>query len=179
MLTLSLLRHAKSSWSDARLKDFDRPLNERGLKAAPCMGAFLARRRLIPGLVLCSPAVRARQTLKLVRPAFKPGPDVVYEAALYLAAPRAMLKRIREVGADVRHLMLVGHNPGLQELALELAGSGPAEELEALARKLPTAALVVLSFEAESWAGVKPGSGRLEVFTSPKQLEEEEMERSQ
>ena len=175
MLTLSLLRHAKSSWSDARVKDFDRPLNERGLKAAPRMGSFMAARRLTPDLVLCSSAERARQTLKLVRPAFRTAPEVVCEEALYLAAPRALLKRIQQVGDEVRHLMLVGHNPGLQELALELAGAGPAAALDALTEKLPTAGLVVLTFDAGSWQEVKRGSGRLEAFMSPRRLE---MERS-
>ncbi|HEX5959398.1 MAG TPA: histidine phosphatase family protein [Hyphomicrobiaceae bacterium] len=178
MLTLSLLRHAKSSWSDARLKDFDRPLNERGLKEAPRIGTFMARRGLVPALVLCSPAARARQTLNLVRPTFKPAPQVVYEDALYLASPRAMLKRIEQVTAEARHLMLVGHNPGLQELALELTGAGPAEALEAVAQKLPTAGLVILSFDADSWSKIKPGAGRLEAFMSPKRLETDEMERS-
>jgi phosphohistidine phosphatase len=112
MLTLSLLRHAKSSWADSRLKDIDRPLNERGEKDAPRMGGHLARQGLVPDLVLCSPAVRTRQTLALVLPHLKPSPEIVYDDALYPGTPPAILKRLRNVAAEVRHAMIVGHNPG-------------------------------------------------------------------
>jgi phosphohistidine phosphatase len=171
MLTLSLLRHAKSSWADARLRDIERPLNERGEKAAPRVGAFMARRDLIPDLILCSPAVRTRQTLDLVLPYLKAAPTVVYEDALYLASPATLLKRIHQVGSRVRHTMLVGHDPGMHLLALELAGSGPDEDLHALAEKFPTAGLAVIVFEARSWTKVKAGGGRLELFAAPKRLQ--------
>jgi phosphohistidine phosphatase len=178
MLTLSLLRHAKSSWSDARLRDIERPLNERGELTAPRVGAFMAKRGLVPDLVLCSTAVRARQTLDLVLRRLKGGeegskeaaPEVVYEDALYLASLAAMLKRVRKVAAKVRHVLIVGHNPGLQSLALELAGSGPAEELEALAEKFPTGGLAVIAFAGRGWSKIKPGAGRLELFMVPKRL---------
>jgi phosphohistidine phosphatase len=170
MLTLSLMRHAKSSWSDARLKDFDRPLSDRGEKAAPRMGAFMARHGLAPDLILCSPAARARQTLDLVLPHFKAAPAVVYEDALYLASPRSMLKRIHKVAAKVRHTMVIGHNPGLQALAQDLAGSGAPEDLEALAEKLPTAGLAVIVLNVRNWAKVGRSGGRLELFTAPKRL---------
>src|SRR5262245_23008202 len=117
MLTLSLLRHAKSSWADPRLKDFERPLNERGEEAAPRMGAFMARRGIAPELILCSTAVRARQTLEFVRPHLRGNPKVVYEDTLYLASPSVMLKHIGKVPAKVHHAMLVGHDPGLHTLA--------------------------------------------------------------
>jgi phosphohistidine phosphatase len=172
MLTLSLLRHAKSSWSDARLRDFERPLNERGAKAAPRMGAFMARRRLVPDLMLCSPAVRARQTLDLVRPCFHGAPRVAYEDALYLASSATMLGLIRKAPANVRHTMVIGHDPGMHTLALELAGSGPEEELQALAEKLPTAGLVLIEFEAGDWRELRSGAGRLKLFMTPKRLAE-------
>ena len=95
MLTLSLLRHAKSSWEDGSLKDFERPLAKRGESAAPRMGAFMAERGLAPQLILCSPAVRARQTLDLVLPHLAGDPSVLYEDRLYLAAPSALLARLR------------------------------------------------------------------------------------
>jgi phosphohistidine phosphatase len=170
MLTLSLLRHAKSSWSDARLKDIERPLNDRGEEAAPRMAVFMARRGITPDLILCSPAVRARQTLDLVLPRFKGRPAVAVEDSLYLAAPAALLKRIQSVGADVEHLMIVGHDPGMHALALELAGSGADKDLAALAEKFPTAGLAVLEFQERSWSRVRPGTGRLVLFTAPKRL---------
>jgi phosphohistidine phosphatase len=170
MLTLSLLRHGKSSWSNARLKDIERPLSERGEKAVPRMGAFMARHGLAPDLILCSPAVRARQTLDLVLPHLKAAPAVVYEDALYLASPRSMLKRIHKVAAKVRHTLIVGHNPGLQALAQDLAGAGTPEDLEALAEKFSTAGLAVIVFGARSWTKVERGGGRLELFMAPKRL---------
>ena len=94
MLTLSLLRHAKSSWDDASLNDFDRPLSERGENAAPRVGAYMAAQGLAPEFVLCSPAVRARQTLDLVLPHLAGGPTVVYEDSFYLAAPSVLLATI-------------------------------------------------------------------------------------
>src|SRR5262245_41251119 len=170
MLTLSLLRHAKSSWSDPRLKDFERPLNDRGETAAPRMGAFMARRGLAPDLILCSTAVRARQTLNLVLPHLKGAPAVAYEDALYLASSATMLKRLHKVPAGVSHIMIVGHDPGMQTLAMELAGSGRADDLERLAQKFPTAGLAVIVFETSAWPKVHWGGGRLELFMAPKLL---------
>jgi phosphohistidine phosphatase len=174
MRTLSLLRHAKSSRSDNRLKDIEkdieRPLSDRGEAAAPRMGAFMARQGLVPDLILCSPAVRTRRTLELALPRLKASPRVVYDDALYLGAPAAMLARLRKVAAKVHHVMIVGHNPGLQALALTLAGTGAEADLAALAEKLPTAGLAVIDLDAPSWTKVKPGSGRLRLFAAPKRL---------
>src|SRR5262245_48170316 len=141
MLTLSLLRHAKSSWDDGSLQDFDRPLAKRGQSAAPRMGRFMAERGLAPQLILCSPAVRARQTLDLVLPHLSGGPTIVYEDGFYLAASSVLLARLRKVEDKVAHVLIVGHDPGIQGLALELSGSGKGEALKALGRKFPTAAL--------------------------------------
>jgi phosphohistidine phosphatase len=171
MLTLSLLRHAKSSWSDPRLKDFERPLNDRGETAAPRMGAFMARRGLAPDLILCSTAVRARQTLNLALPHLKGAPAVTYEDALYLASSATMLKRLHRIGAEVRHTMIVGHDPGMHALAMELAGSGRSDDLGRLAEKFPTAGLAVIVFDVDAWSEVHWGGGRLKLFTAPKRLQ--------
>jgi phosphohistidine phosphatase len=170
MLTLSLLRHAKSNWDDPTLKDFDRPLAKRGENAAPRMGAYMEKQGLAPDLVLCSPAVRARQTLDLVLPHLAGGPTVVFEDNFYLAAPTIMLARVRKIDAKVRHVLIVGHDPGMQGLALELSGSGEVQALQALAAKFPTAGLAVIGFKARDWSKVGPGKGRLELFVSPKML---------
>ena len=171
MLTLSLFRHAKSSWDNPDLQDFDRPLNERGETAAPQMGAFMAEHGIVPDLILCSPAARARQTLDLALPHLPSKPTVNYEDALYLTASETLLKRIRKLEANVHHVMMVGHDPGLHRLATELSGSGDPELLQALARKFPTAGLVVIQFKVTSWSKVRPGMGHLEVFMTPKRLE--------
>lgn len=170
MLTLSLLRHAKSSWDDSSLGDFERPLARRGETAAPRMGEFMARQGLAPDLVLCSSAVRARQTLDLVLPRLADRPQVVYEDSFYLAAPSVMLARVRKVDARVRHVLVVGHDPGMQGLALELAGEGDPKLLQALGAKFPTAGLAVIRFKARSWAKIGCGTGRLELFATPKSL---------
>jgi phosphohistidine phosphatase len=170
MLTLSLLRHAKSSWEDASLADFGRPLAKRGETAAPRMGAFIARHGLAPDLILCSPAVRTRQTLDLVLPYLGDSPTVVYEDSFYLAAPSALLARLRKIDGEVGHAMIIGHDPGLQRLALELAGEGEADMLRAIAAKFPTAGLAVIRFKAREWPRIGPGKGRLELFMTPKTL---------
>jgi phosphohistidine phosphatase len=170
MLTLSLLRHAKSSWAEPSQEDFDRPLNERGREAAPAMGKYMAAQKLAPDLILCSTAVRARETLELVLPHLPHGTVVEYEDGLYLTAATMMLKRVRAIGSDVGHLMLIGHDPGIHALATKLAGSGDPELLDALAAKFPTAGLAVIVFDAKGWNAVKPGEGRLKIFMTPKRL---------
>jgi phosphohistidine phosphatase len=176
MLTLSLLRHAKSSWDKPGLDDYDRPLAKRGKKAAPEIGAALAAMGLRPDLVLCSGAVRARETLDLVLPKLgPPPPEIVYDDAIYMATPATLLARLRAIAASTewgtpRHVLLVGHNPGMEELALLLIGSGAADDTARMAEKFPTAAVAVVAFNAEDWSGIKPGAGRLEHFLTPKGL---------
>ncbi len=101
------------------------------------MGAFMAEHGIAPDLVLCSPSVRTRQTLDLVLPHFSPATTVVYEDALYLALASTLLKRIRELEADISHAMIVAHDPGLHQLAMELPGSGDPDVLQALAAEVP------------------------------------------
>lgn len=173
MLTLTLLRHAKSNWDDPSLEDFDRPLGRRGRDAAPKMGEALAARGLKPDLIICSGAVRARQTLELVVDAFgSPTPHVVFDDAVYMATPQVLLARLRaHTGSEAPgHVMIVGHNPGLEELALQLAVRGPADERGRMAEKFPTASAAVIAFNADDWSDVGPGSGKLELFLTPKQL---------
>jgi phosphohistidine phosphatase len=176
MLTLTLLRHAKSSWGDPALDDHDRPLAERGKKAAPDMGTALAAMGLRPDLVICSSAARARATLDLVLGKLgAPVPQVIYDDGVYMATPERLLARLHRIGlsetGQIPHrVMLVGHNPGLEELALLLVGSGAANDRARMAEKFPTAALAVISFNADSWGLIAPGAGRLEHFLTPKQL---------
>ena len=124
MLTLSLLRHAKSSWKDPTIADHDRPLNTRGTTEAPVMGKAMAEHGLDPDLVLCSTARRTRDTLQLVLPELKTEPKIVYEDGLYHGTAQEMLDLLREVAAPASQVLLVGHNPELQSFALDLIGSG-------------------------------------------------------
>jgi phosphohistidine phosphatase len=170
MLTLLLLRHAKSSWDDPGLDDYDRPLAKRGEKAAPRMGAEIAELGLKPDVILCSSAVRTRETLALVLPEIGGKPEVVYDDAIYLAAPETLLAKVRAVSGAPKSVMVVGHNPGMEELAALLVGDGDKSERKPMAEKFPTCALAVITFEAKDWAGIAPGAGTLTRFITPAQL---------
>ena len=172
MLTLALLRHAKSSWTGG-LADYDRPLAKRGQKAAPEVGAELGFLGVHPDLVLCSGAARTRETIALLLP--KLGgtpPKVVYDDAIYMATPATLLSLLRKIpdGSGPRSVMIVGHNPGLEELAALLVGGGGDDALSRMAVKFPAGAVAVISFDAASWSAIAPGSGSLEHFITPKRL---------
>lgn len=172
MLTLLLMRHAKSSWADAGQSDFERPLAKRGQAAAPEIGAWIAAHDLKPDLVICSSAVRTRETLKLALPKLgTPSPRVEIDDELYLASPAEMLERLYALGAGPKRVMLVAHNPGLQALASALAGRGPKAARSELAVKFPTAALAVLTFAVDAWTDVRPNSGQLMHFITPRTLD--------
>lgn len=171
MLELLLLRHAKSAWDQPFGDDHDRDLAPRGVKAARRIGRELAQRRLVPDLVLCSTATRARRTLDLVLPAFADAPPVRYLRSLYLAAPSRMLEIAQRQPPDVHRLMLVGHDPGMHGVAQRLAGSGDAADLAALTAKFPTGACVRLAFPVASWREIGEGAGRLMDFLRPRELD--------
>jgi phosphohistidine phosphatase len=170
MLTLSLLRHAKSSWKKPMLPDHDRPLAARGETDAPMMGKAMTERGIDPDLVLCSSARRARDTLALVLPQLKIEPKVVYEDALYHATPAEMLDRLRQVAPGASRVMVVGHNPEIQSFALDLVGSGPKHFRDRLREKYPTAGLAVINFASGLWSSITVNSGTLILFLSPREL---------
>jgi phosphohistidine phosphatase len=174
MLTLLLLRHAKSSWEVPALADYDRPLAKRGQKAAPRMGAEIGALGLNPDLVLCSGAARTRETLALVLGAIGAPPrEVVYDDAIYMAPPTQLLTVLRGLpaGPDAPStVMVVGHNPGLEELAELLVGSGDEELRELLEEKFPTGALAVITFDTARWGDIAPGTGTLTRFVTPARL---------
>lgn len=165
---LVLLRHAKSSWESDAARDVDRPLAARGEAAAPEIGRFLAERDLWPEWVLCSPAKRTRQTWKRVRPAVELAPVLVYDPALYLASARTILARIKETPARITTTMVIGHNPGLQELAAELAQPADAAVAAAVAAKFPTAAVLALAFDTAGWSDLDTEPGRVLAWRTPK-----------
>lgn len=171
MLHLALLRHAKSSWDNLRLTDIERPLNARGEAAAPVMGRHIASLGFKPDLILCSTAKRTCQTLELIAPHLSLEDCVTrHDQDIYDASAADLLDILQHRGGGSHRILLIGHNPGLQNLALQLAGSGDAGLLALMADKFPTAALVILSFELPHWRDLKPGLGRLETFTAPKLL---------
>ena len=168
MHTVHLLRHAKSSWEDQGLADHDRPLAPRGIRAATRMREHLREEGIRPDLVLCSTAVRASQTLELVRPALA-GARVEIEPALYAASAHAILDRLRALAEPVRSVMVVAHNPGLQDLAVHLAAGGA--RLDELIGKYPTCALATLVFPNDSWSSIDAGDAELAGYTVPRELD--------
>jgi phosphohistidine phosphatase len=163
-----LLRHAKSDWSQPGQCDHDRALNARGRDAAPQMGAFLADQGLIPDCVRVSTARRTRDTWNHVAAALPRPPVALFDARLYEAAPGDILDVIRETPASCRALLVVGHNPGLQELAMMLTRSGAAGARKRLAEKFPTAGLAVIDIAIDDWAQLQPRRGRLSLFATPR-----------
>lgn len=169
MTTLFLLRHAKSSWDDPALPDHDRPLAPRGVKAARRIAEHLQSARIRPELVLCSSARRTRDTLALVEPALATYVTVEIEDELYGAGPSELIERLRRVDSEVDSAMLIGHNPGLQDLAVELAGGGDADALEQLHAKFPTAALATLELTSP-WAALASDDATLTSLVLPRRL---------
>jgi phosphohistidine phosphatase len=175
MRTLTLLRHAKSSWDHPGLDDRARPLAPRGERAAPAMARHLLDMGQIPERVLCSDAVRTRQTWQRVSDIWSEVghfPAVRFVPALYLASPHTLLEHVHRVSTRVENLMLVGHNPGLHELVLLLARVDVVDPLplERVQEKLPTGAVVVLEIPAASWEEVGPGGAVVADFVRPKDL---------
>ncbi|MBZ9887070.1 histidine phosphatase family protein [Mesorhizobium sp. BR1-1-3] len=168
MRQLLLLRHAKSSWDDPDLDDFDRPLAERGSKAARLMGRELAARGWLPDLALVSAALRTRETWRLVAAELPVPPQVAFLKALYDASAADILSQIGQTDASSGSFLVIGHNPGLEQLARQLAGPGSdAKAIARLEEKFPTAALARVVFEGD-WFGVSPA--RLTHCLRPKDL---------
>jgi phosphohistidine phosphatase len=176
MRRLMLLRHAKTENDAPSGRDRDRRLDNRGRADAAEIGGWIGRHPPFADLVLVSPAVRAHQTWDIAWEAMKdssPEPQVELVPELYGADPSHLLQTIRAASeADPRRLMLVGHNPGMHELALALAGSGDAAARKALADNLPTSALAVFDFAVDDWAEVAFRRGRLALFVTPKLLKQ-------
>ncbi len=176
MRRLMLLRHAKTENDAPSGRDQDRRLDCRGHKDAAEIGGWIGRHPPFPDSVLVSQAVRAHQTWEVAWEAMKqlaPEPQVELVAELYGADPLQLLETIRSAaGTDPKRLMLVGHNPGMHELALALAGSGDAAGRKALADNLPTSGLAVFDFDIDDWGGVAFRRGRLVLFVSPKLLKQ-------
>ncbi|MGE0094677.1 MAG: histidine phosphatase family protein [Alphaproteobacteria bacterium] len=168
--TLCLLRHAKSSWADPALDDFDRPLNQRGRSSMVPLGLYIGEKKLHPDSILCSSAQRTRETLSLLLPWLRGEAAIRIERSLYLANANELLMRLRRTEDEASCLLMIGHNPGLEDLAGMLAGTGDAFASAAMQEKFPTAALAVLDFDAAHWADVAPDKGELRAFVSPKLL---------
>jgi phosphohistidine phosphatase len=160
MKTLYILRHAKSSWNYANLSDFERPLNERGIKTAPFMGELMAKKNFQPDLILSSPAARAKQTALLVRKAGRMKAEIKYDERIYEASPLRLMEIVSEIENETESVLLVGHNPGLEGLVKFLTGEF---------QSMPTAALAVVDLKTEDWKSVHPDCCALRALIRPKE----------
>jgi phosphohistidine phosphatase len=172
MRELQLFRHAKSRRDRPEAEDHERDLAPRGERSARRMGELAQEKGAVPTLVLCSTARRAVHTIELAAEAWTSRPPIRFLKALYLADPSRLLAVVRQQPADVERLMLVGHNPGLQRLAVALVqdieGTGSGRSL---AEKFPTGALARIALDRDDWSGAEASSGRLLAFWRPRDLE--------
>ena len=164
---LVVLRHAKSDWPEG-VPDHERPLAGRGRRDAPAAGRALVEADCLPDLAVCSTAVRARQTWQLASAQWGTPPPVRYEPRVYAADVPELLGVVRETPAEVETLLLVGHNPGLEELVLDLAGDALDDALDELRLKFPTSAIAVLAWYGPTWRSLAPGTALLTSMTVPR-----------
>jgi len=161
MKRLFILRHAKSSWTGIDLADFDRPLNERGLQAAPFMGRYIADKGYMPDAIVSSPARRARETAELVKEYSGFEPEIGFDERIYEASPNTLREVASELPDHVDSAMIVGHNPGVEGFIRHLTGQ---------VEPMPTAALAVVELDIDSWGKIDHLSGRVVSVIRPKEL---------
>lgn len=162
MKRLLLLRHAKSDWDDSSLRDFDRPLAPRGERDAPRIGKALRKSGVVPDLIVSSPAARARATIEAVTQAAKLANEIEFDEAVYGASSAELMKLIRRLPDRSECTLLVGHNPGFEDLLGRLTGSH---------ERMPTAALACVEFDIDRWDDVEDKKGRLVWLLTPKHLD--------
>jgi phosphohistidine phosphatase len=163
MKKLLLLRHAKSSWEDTSLPDFERPLNERGRRAAPLVGRFLNERGIRPELVVCSPAKRTRETIALVLEAAGIETELRFDERIYEAGLQSLLDVVSGIEDEKAEVLLVGHNPGFEYLLERLTGASA---------RMPTAALARIILDADNWNEAHATGGRLDWLVKARELAE-------
>jgi phosphohistidine phosphatase len=169
---LSLYRHAKSDWTDPRARDFDRPLNARGRKGAMAMGQHIRNAEFGCARILASPAVRCAETIELSSEASGHNYPVIWDRRIYLASSATLLDLLREQNGDPTSILMVGHNPGLEDLIFDLVpddGSSPLRDI--IEEKLPTAGYAVLELDIAQWADTAPGCAKLIHLSRPRDLD--------
>ncbi len=165
MKTLILLRHAKSSWKDESLQDIERPLNDRGIGATGTIGSYIRKQKIAPEVIISSPAQRARQTAELVLKSARLKLEPRFDERIYEAGVQNLMEVVSQTANDTTSVMLIGHNPGFEELLESLTGE---------ARRLPTAALAYIELNIEKWSKLRNGVGHLKWLVTPKELQRAE-----
>lgn len=172
-MRLLLLRHAKSDWGDQELADIDRPLNSRGKSAAITMARYLREQKLLPNVILCSTAQRTRETLARLMPHLPQEAHIELMSDLYWQSEDSYATLISKHGGRAQNVMVIGHNPATEDTALDLVGTSAPDALSDLQEKYPTAALAVIDFDFTDWSELAPGTGHLERFVKPRDLQSE------
>jgi phosphohistidine phosphatase len=170
MKRLAVLRHAKSSWADPGMADFDRPLNERGRKAARLIGREMTARKMRFDCVLASPAERVRETIRGVQEEYRLEPAVRFEQRIYEAGARTVVDLVKGLPDDCESVLLVGHNPGLHELVLDLADRDEHGFRDRIRGKFPTAALASVELPVKTWRNLQAGTGKIVELILPREL---------
>jgi phosphohistidine phosphatase len=172
MKRLTLLRHAKSDWLDRSLRDFDRPLNARGMKGAKAMGLYAAEKKMVFDAVVASPAVRVTETIDHFEAAYGQTLHPDWDRRVYLASSVTLIDVLRGVDDSANHVLMVGHNPGLEDLVFDLVpddGSSPLRDV--VEEKFPTAALAIMELSIDRWADLDNRTARLIEVTRPRDLD--------
>ena len=173
-LTLTLFRHAKSSWDDSVPRDFDRPLNKRGEKAAVTMGLWVKRNGLTFDHVVASPAVRVTETIDQFIKGTGGRMDPNWDRRIYLASSATLMDVLRDQSDAHRNLLMVGHNPGLEDLVFDVCpDDGTSPLLDLVWEKYPTAAIARIELDIENWAKLDRGCGKITHFIRPRDLDAE------
>lgn len=168
MRTLYLLRHAKAERGEGG--DFERRLMDRGRRDAPAMGRYMRERGYLPALILCSPAARTRETLELLTPELGTPASQEFDRMLYLGAAGILLQRVQAVDEEIGSVLLIGHNPGLAQLAAALAPRGDKRATARMREKYSTCGLAVIHLQVDRWEQAMPGAGTLTDFMAPGDL---------
>ena len=172
MKTLTLLRHAKSSWDDPVARDFDRPLNARGQRAALTVGRYLRSEGMAFDHVVASPAVRIVETVEQVEAGYGSDLAPAWDRRVYLASAGSLLDIVHELPAQAQTALLIGHNPGLEDLILALIPDRAGDTLrDSVEEKFPTAAIAEMAFDVADWTAIRARSGTLIRFTRPRHLD--------
>jgi phosphohistidine phosphatase len=173
MKRLTLFRHAKSGWDDPAARDFDRALNDKGRRAARVMGRHLKAQGLVFDRVAASPAVRCVETLDAMFDGYGRRVPATWDKRIYLASDATLLEVLHDTPAGIDHLLMCGHNPGMEDLTLLLVPDDGDEGRDSVEEKFPTASVASIAFDTDDWASVKRGQGRLELFVRPRDLDPE------
>tara|TARA_Y100000590_G_scaffold220753_1_gene249830 strand:- start:1392 stop:1904 length:513 start_codon:yes stop_codon:yes gene_type:complete len=170
MKTIFLLRHAKSSWDNTKLEDFDRPLATRGIKSCKKIGKFFKKKKLVPDIVYCSTAVRAKQTWDLINRIVEKKKNIIYEDQLYMANSSIFMNFVKKTNDNFKTLMIVSHNPGIENFAIELIKNKESDFYKDINLKYPTGGIAIINFKLKHWSKMNYETGDIYEFIKPREL---------